>query len=75
VTLHVQGDRTLGVVLTTMPTTAGSAQPGTYDLTVTKAVTGKKTARQQLHDAASRLAALSRTAHGREEAPEASRRA
>ena len=41
-TLRVQGDRTLGVVLTTMPTTAGSAQPGTYDLTVTEAVTGKK---------------------------------
>jgi sortase A len=41
VTLRVQGNRTLGVVLATVFTTAGSAHPGTYDLTVTETVTGR----------------------------------
>jgi sortase A len=41
VTLRVQGNRTLGAVLTTVLTTAGSAHPGTYDLTVTETVTGR----------------------------------
>jgi sortase A len=40
VTLRVQGDRTIGAVLITVLTTGGSAQPGTYDLTVTESVTG-----------------------------------
>jgi len=40
VTLRVQGNRTLGAVLTTVLTTAGSAHSGTYDLTVAETVTG-----------------------------------
>jgi sortase A len=39
VTLRVQGNRALGAVLTTVLKTADSAQPGTYDLTVTETVT------------------------------------
>ena len=39
VTLRVQGDRTLGATLTAEVTTAGSGQPGTYDITVTETVT------------------------------------
>ncbi len=39
VTLRVQGDRTLGATLTAEVTTAGSGQPGTYDLTVTETAT------------------------------------
>jgi sortase A len=40
VTLRVQGDRTLGAKLTGVVTTGASAQPGTYDLTVTETVNG-----------------------------------
>ena len=39
VTLRVQGDRTLGATLTAEVTTAGSGQPGTYDITVTETAT------------------------------------
>ena len=35
----MQGDRTLGATLTAEVTTAGSGQPGTYDITVTETVT------------------------------------
>ena len=40
VTLRVQGNQTLGAVLSTILTTAHSARPGTYVLTVTETVTG-----------------------------------
>ena len=39
VTLRVQGDRTLDATLTAEVTTAGSGQPGTYDITVTETAT------------------------------------
>ena len=39
VTLRVQGDRALGATLTAEVTTAGSGQPGTYDITVTETAT------------------------------------
>jgi len=39
VTLRVQGDRTLSATLTAAVTTAGSEQPGTYDVTVIETAT------------------------------------
>ena len=41
VTLSVQGDRTLGAMLTAVVTTGASAQPGTYELTVSETVSGR----------------------------------
>jgi sortase A len=40
VVLHVRDDLALGAVLSTVLSTAGSAHPGTYDVTVTETVTG-----------------------------------
>jgi len=41
VTLRVRGDRTAGATLTTVVTTGASAQPRTFDLTVTETVNGR----------------------------------